>query len=80
MVTLPNKLVKDTGIHSDGLALFRKVKEDILIAIRSVEQDWLSTCKGDPYWLAILDKWCCQVKLRLWENFRPRFSWVSALA
>jgi len=33
MVTLPNELVKDTGIHSDDLALFKKVKEGILIEI-----------------------------------------------
>lgn len=33
MVTLPNELVKDTGIHNDDLALFKKVKEGILIEI-----------------------------------------------
>ncbi|MDP6155160.1 MAG: AbrB/MazE/SpoVT family DNA-binding domain-containing protein [Candidatus Thermoplasmatota archaeon] len=33
MVTLPNELVKNTGIHSDDLALFKKVKEGILIEI-----------------------------------------------
>ena len=33
MVTLPHELVKDNGIHSDDLALFRKVKEGILIEI-----------------------------------------------
>ncbi len=33
MVTLPNELVRDTGIHSDDLALFKKVKDGILIEI-----------------------------------------------
>ena len=33
MVTVPNELVKDDGIHSDDLALFKKVKEGILIEI-----------------------------------------------